>query len=47
MGSEIFGKRTRISIDGTNLCKIYVDPLDKKKDHSEDRWKITQQFTRS
>ena len=35
--SEIFGKRTRISVDGTKLLKVYLDPLDKNKENAEDK----------
>ena len=47
VGSEIFVKRTRISIDGTIFSKIYLYLLDNKKKNAEDRWRITRQFTRS
>ena len=35
--SEIFGKRTRISVDGTKLLKVYLDPADKNKENAEDK----------
>merc|ERR1711933_443789 len=28
--TEIFGKRTRISVDGSKLMKIFLDPKDKE-----------------
>merc|ERR1712060_849753 len=33
--TEIFGKRTRISVDGTKLMKIILDPKDKDKENVE------------
>merc|ERR1712076_719 len=33
--TEIFGKRTRISVDGTKLMKIALDPKDKDKENVE------------
>mmetsp|Transcript_75837 Transcript_75837/g.236072 ORF Transcript_75837/g.236072 Transcript_75837/m.236072 type:complete len:194 (+) Transcript_75837:89-670(+) len=33
--TEIFGKRTRISVDGSKVMKIYLDPKDKDKEHVE------------
>mmetsp|Transcript_75836 Transcript_75836/g.236071 ORF Transcript_75836/g.236071 Transcript_75836/m.236071 type:complete len:194 (+) Transcript_75836:89-670(+) len=33
--TEIFGKRTRISVDGSKVMKIYLDPKDKDKENVE------------
>merc|ERR1712216_519371 len=33
--TEIFGKRTRISTDGTKLMKVFLDPKDKDKSEIE------------
>jgi len=33
--TEILGKRTRISVDGTKLMKIILDPKDKDKENAE------------
>merc|ERR1712107_605116 len=33
--TEIFGKRTRISVDGSKLLKIILDPKDKDKENVE------------
>merc|ERR1712061_979810 len=33
--TEIFGKRTRISVDGSKLMKIALDPKDKDKENVE------------
>merc|ERR1711972_1032806 len=33
--TEIFGKRTRISVDGSKLMKIFLDPKDKDKENVE------------
>merc|ERR1712032_1439126 len=35
--TEIFGKRTRISVDGTKLMKIILDPKDKDKENVENK----------
>merc|ERR1711972_4855 len=33
--TEIMGKRTRISVDGSKLMKIFLDPKDKDKENVE------------
>mmetsp|Transcript_36233 Transcript_36233/g.108317 ORF Transcript_36233/g.108317 Transcript_36233/m.108317 type:complete len:194 (+) Transcript_36233:95-676(+) len=33
--TEIFGKRTRITVDGSKVMKIYLDPKDKDKENVE------------
>merc|ERR1712056_142398 len=35
--TEIMGKRTRISVDGSKLLKVYLDPKDKDKETIESK----------
>merc|ERR1712093_494280 len=35
--TEIVGKRTRVSVDGAKLMKIYLDPKDKDKENVEEK----------
>merc|ERR1712007_251751 len=35
--TEIFGKRTRVSVDGSKLIKIFLDPKDKDKENVEEK----------
>jgi small subunit ribosomal protein S7e len=35
--TEIVGKRTRISLDGSKLLKIILDPKDKDKENIESK----------
>merc|ERR1711862_760686 len=35
--TEIVGKRTRVSVDGSKIIKIYLDPKDKDKENVEEK----------
>eukprot|EP00747_Dinoflagellata_sp_TGD_P087189 gnl/TRDRNA2_/TRDRNA2_163557_c0_seq3.p1 gnl/TRDRNA2_/TRDRNA2_163557_c0~~gnl/TRDRNA2_/TRDRNA2_163557_c0_seq3.p1 ORF type:complete len:210 (-),score=62.15 gnl/TRDRNA2_/TRDRNA2_163557_c0_seq3:74-652(-) len=35
--TEIFGKRTRINVDGSKVLKIFMDPRDKDKENVESK----------
>merc|ERR1712066_80786 len=35
--TEIFGKRTRIGVDGSKLMKVILDPKDKDKENVESK----------